>query len=275
MMQSKKLTAYTLNLLTYVITFILFFPILWMVLTSLKTEAIAFSSPPKLFFEPTLANWKTAIYETDFLHYLQNTITITLASTLAALALGIPAAYSLAFYPGRLSNFSLVWMISTRMLPPAGVIVPLYVLAIDLKLLDTHKGLILIYTAMNVPLVVWMMRSFFIDIPYQIIEAGRMDGVNLFQEFRYIILPLVRPGLMATFLLCLIFAWNEFFFAFNLTTKDATPLSVYISTFKTSEGLFWAKMSAAATITVFPVVVVGWLAQRQLVVGLTAGAVKA
>lgn len=189
--------------------------------------------------------------------------------------MGIPAAYSLAYYPGRLSNFSLVWMISTRMLPPAGVIVPLYVIAIDLDLLDTHLGLILVYTAMNVPLVVWMMRSFLMDVPYAIIEAGRMDGVSLLQEFRYIILPLVRPGLMATFLLCLIFAWNEFFFAFNLTTSDASPLSVYISSFKTSEGLFWAKMSAGATVTVLPVVIAGWIAQRQLVAGLTAGAVKA
>jgi sorbitol/mannitol transport system permease protein len=274
-MTFKKLGHYALNLLTYFITFLMFFPILWMVMTSFKTESIAFAYPPRFFFTPTLDNWDIALNQARFTEHLLNTAIITVMSTFAALLMGIPAAYSLAYYPGRLSNFSLVWMISTRMLPPAGVIVPLYVIAIDLNLLDTHLGLILVYTAMNVPLVVWMMRSFLMDVPYAIIEAGRMDGVSLLQEFRYIILPLVRPGLMATFLLCLIFAWNEFFFAFNLTTSDASPLSVYISSFKTSEGLFWAKMSAGATVTVLPVVIAGWIAQRQLVAGLTAGAVKA
>jgi sorbitol/mannitol transport system permease protein len=274
-MKQKQIVNVSLSLITYVIAFLMFFPILWMVMTSFKTEAIAFDYPPKLLFEPTLDNWRIALYESNFAHHLTNTLIITLVSTITAMLLGIPAAYSLAFFPGKRSDFTLMWMISTRMLPPAGVIVPLYVLALDLKLLDTHAGLVLVYTAMNVPLVVWMMRSFFLDLPYEIIEAGRIDGVSLLQELRYIILPLVMPGLTATFLLCLIFAWNEFFFAFNLTTSDASPLSVYISSFKTSEGLFWAKMSAGATIAVLPVVLAGWVAQRQLVTGLTAGAVKA
>jgi len=134
--------------------------------------------------------------------------------------------------------------------------------------------MIILFTAMNLPLVVWMMHSFLSDLPYEILEAARIDGVSLWQEFRAVILPLALPGLMATILLCFIFAWNEFFLAFNLTITRAAPLSVFIASFKTSEGLFWAKMSAAATITALPVVIAGWLAQHQLVRGLTAGAVK-
>lgn len=134
--------------------------------------------------------------------------------------------------------------------------------------------MIIIYTAMNVPLVIWMVRSFMLDLPFEILEAARMDGVNLWQEITAMILPLIVPGLAATALLCFIFAWNEFFFAFSLTTKTAAPLSVYISSFKTAEGLFWAKMSAAATATILPVLIAGWGAQRQLVTGLTMGAVK-
>ncbi len=263
-----------LTLLTYAIAILIFFPILWMVLTSFKTEADAFAFPPKILFEPTLDNWRIALIDSPFTRHLTNTLIITLGSTAVALALGIPAAYALAYYPTRRSDFTLTWLISTRMLPPVGIIVPLFIIARDLGLRDTHLSLIIMYTAMNLPLVIWMMRSFFLDVPYEILEAARIDGVTLMQEFRMVVIPLVTPGLFATILLCLIFAWNEFFFAFNLTVTQAAPLSVYISSFKTSEGLFWAKMSAAATASVLPVVIAGWFAQKQLVKGLTMGAVK-
>lgn len=273
-MTTKKYTDILLTVLTYVLAFLIFFPILWMILTSFKTEADAFSFPPTIFFEPTLSNWNIALFETNFLKHLINTLIITLISTLTALLLGIPAAYAMAYYPTKRSNFTLTWLISTRMLPPVGVIVPLFVIFRDLELRDTHLGMIIIYTAMNLPLVVWMMRSFFLDVPYEILEAGRIDGVTLWQEFWHLAVPLVLPGLFATALLCVIFSWNEFFFAFNLTVIKAAPVSVYISSFKTAEGLFWAKMSAGATASVLPVVIAGWFAQRQLVQGLTMGAVK-
>jgi len=160
------------------------------------------------------------------------------------------------------------------MMPPVGVILPLYVIFQKLGLLDSYLGLIIIYTGMNVPLVIWMVRSFMLEIPFEVVEAARMDGVTLWQEIMRMVLPLIVPGLAATALLCFIFTWNEFFFAFNLTTSKAAPLSVYISSFKTAEGLFWAKMSAAATATILPVLIAGWPAQRQLVTGLTMGAVK-
>ncbi len=264
----------SLTLLTYVIAFLMFFPILWMIMTSFKTEAVAFAFPPQVIFEPTLSNWEIALFDSNFLEHLVNTLIITLFSTLMAFSLGIPAAYALAYYQTKRSDLTLMWLISTRMLPPVGVIVPLFVILRDLGLRDTHLGMIIIYAAMNLPLVVWMMRSFFLDVPYEILEACRIDGTSLMQEFRFIVIPLVLPGLFATGLLCLIFAWNEFFFAFSLTVTKAAPVSVYISSFKTAEGLFWAKMSAGATASVLPVVIAGWIAQRQLVQGLTMGAVK-
>ncbi len=273
-MRSSVWTERGLTIFTYVLAFVIFFPILWMVMTSFKTEADAFAYPPTIAFEPTLENWNIALFDSPYLKHLTNTLIITLGSTLLALLLGIPAAYALAYYPTKRSNFTLMWLISTRMLPPVGIIVPLFIIMRDLNLRDTHTSLIIMYTAMNLPLVVWMMHSFFLDVPYDILEAGRIDGVNLWQEFLYVVIPLVTPGIFATALLCLIFAWNEFFFAFNLTVTGAAPLSVYISSFKTAEGLFWAKMSAGATAAVLPVVIAGWFAQRQLVQGLTMGAVK-
>jgi sorbitol/mannitol transport system permease protein len=273
-MTQRKLGGHLLSTLTIVIALMVFFPIFWMVMTSFKTEADAFSYPPLLLFQPTLENYRIAIEESDYFRFLGNTLIITGFSTLVALLLGVPAAYTLAFYPGKRSNGVLMWAMSTRMLPPVGVVVPLYIIFRNLKLFDTHSGMILLYTAMNLPLVIWMMHSFLSDLPYETLEAARIDGVNLLQEFTWIILPLALPGLMATILLCFIFTWNEFFLAFNLTITRAAPLSVFISSFKTSEGLFWAKMSAAATITALPVVIAGWIAQNQLVRGLTAGAVK-
>jgi len=293
-----------LTAITYLIALLVFFPILWMVMTSFKSEVDAFASPPKIFidfssseapiegeesadieeiassdsvdltFTPTLNNWRIALFESGFLEHLTNTLIITIVSTLIALLFGIPAAYALAYYPTKRSNFTLLWLISTRMLPPVGIIIPLFLIARDLNLRDTHAAMIIVYTAMNLPLVVWMMRSFFLDVPYEILEAGRIDGTNLWQEFWHVAIPLVLPGLFSTALLCMIFAWNEFFFAVNLTTVNAAPVSVYISSFKTAEGLFWAKMSAGATASVLPVVIAGWFAQRQLVQGLTMGAVK-
>ena len=197
-----------------------------------------------------------------------------MGSTVLAFILGLPAAFALAVYPTRRAQGVLTWMLSTKFMPAVGVIVPLFLIFRNLHLLDTLPGLILMYTTMNLPLVVWMMHSYMTEIPYAIYEAAKVDGASVGQEFFGIALPLSTPGMAATALLCLIFAWNEVFFALNLTNSDAAPLSVFISQFKTSEGLFWAQMSAAATLTVLPVLIFGWIAQRQLVRGLSFGAVK-
>jgi sorbitol/mannitol transport system permease protein len=271
----KRLGTLLWSVGTLAVAFAMFFPILWMVLTSLKTENAAIAFPPQWFFVPTFENWRVAVLGGPVLEFMGNTALITVLSTLLALALGIPAAYAMAFYRTRRTDGSMLWMMSTRMLPPAGVIVPLFVLFRDLSLLDTHLGLILLFAGMNLPLVVWMVTGFMEDVPFALIEAARLDGANLLQEFTRVLLPLLLPGLAATALLALIFTWNEFFFAVNLTTRTASPLSVYVSTFKAAQGdLFIAKMSAAATASVIPVLIAGWLAQRQLVTGLTMGAVK-
>ena len=260
---------------TLLVAFTMFFPILWMALTSFKTENDAIAFPPKWLFTPTFENWRVAVFGGPVLEFMGNTVWITLASTLLALALGFPAAYAMAYYRTKRTDGSMLWMMSTRMLPPAGVIVPLFVIFRDLSLLDTHLGLILLFAGMNLPLVVWMVTGFMEDVPFALIEAARLDGASLWQEFTRVLLPLLLPGLAATALLALIFTWNEFFFAVNLTTRAASPLSVYVSTFKAAQGdLFVAKMSAAATAAVIPVLVAGWIAQRQLVTGLTMGAVK-
>jgi sorbitol/mannitol transport system permease protein len=274
-MNRRKLIGPFLSGLTLLLAFLMFFPILWMVLTSFKPEQLALSMPPTFFFTPVLENYQVALVESPYLEFLWNTVLITGVSTLVALLFGFPASYAMAFYATKRTNGSMLWMMSTRMLPPAGVIVPLFVIFRDLSWLDTYTGMIVVYAGMNLPLVVWMLRSFMLDLPYGIIEAARLDGASLFQELTQVILPLLIPGLAATILLCFIFTWNEFFLAVNLTTRSASPLSVYMSTFKAAQGdLFVAKMSAAATATVLPVMIAGWVAQRQLVTGLTMGAVK-
>lgn len=272
---SSRLGSVLLNIFTLLVAFAMFFPILWMFMTSFKTEQMAITFPPQFFFTPTFANWQNALFNSPFLEYLRNTVIITFFAILLALLLGVPTAYAMAFYQTKRTESSLLWMMSTRMLPPAGVIVPLYILFLRLHLLDTHIGLIILYAGMNFPLVVWMLRSFMLEVPYEIIEAARLDGATLVDEFTRVILPLLIPGLAATSLLAMIFTWNEFFLAVNLTSLNASPLSVYISTFKAAQGdLFIAKMSAAATAAVIPVLVAGWVAQRQLVTGLTMGAIK-
>ena len=271
----QKTFGHLLSALTLLLAFLMFFPILWMVITSFKTEALAIQFPPRVLFTPTFENWQIALFNSPFLEYLWNTVIITFFAIVLSLLLGIPTAYAMAFYQTKRTDDSLLWMMSTRMLPPAGVIVPLYILFLRLDLLDTHLGLIILYAGMNFPLVVWMLRSFMLEVPYEIIEAARLDGANLWQEFKDVIMPLLIPGLAATALLAVIFTWNEFFLAVNLTSRDASPLSVYVSTFKAAQGnLFIAKMSAAATAAVIPVLIAGWVAQKQLVTGLTMGAIK-
>lgn len=250
-----------------------FFPVLWMFLTGFKQEADAFTRTPKLVFAPTLDQYR-AIFDRDFAPFLINSATATIISTLLVLALAIPCAYGLAIKPVEKWRDVLFFFISTRFLPVVGAIVPIYVIARDAQLLDTVTALIILYTAMNLPIAVWMLRSFFLEVPTAIMEAARIDGASLRQELVRVVLPLVTPGIAATALICVIFAWNEFFFAVNLTSSRAATVPVFLVGFITSEGLFWARLSAAATMACLPVLLAGWIAQRQLVRGLTMGAVK-
>jgi polyol transport system permease protein len=268
-----KPAALGLNLLTYAIALFVFFPILWTVLTGFKSEADAAAVPPVLLFDATFDNYRT-VFNADYLSFFENTVLLAVGSTLVALLLGLPAAYSLAFRPSRHTPKVLSWVLSTKMLPAVGALIPLIVIYKEVGLFDSRIGMILLYGALNLPLVIWMMRSFFADLPREILEAAIVDGARFPDIMLRIVLPLSAPGLAATALLSLIFSWNEFLLAVNLTGANSGTLPVFISSFMTSEGLFWAKMSAASTLAVAPVILAGWLAQRSLVRGLTFGAVK-
>ena len=265
--------ALALNLVTYAVAFLIFFPILWTVLTAFKTEADAAAEPPVFLFSATFANFHE-VFSADYLRYFENTVILAGGSTVLALVLGLPAAYSLAFNPSRHTPKVLSWVLSTKMLPAVGALIPLIVIYKRVGLFDSRLGMILLYAAFNLPLVIWMMRSFFADLPKEILEAATVDGAGFLRIMTRIVLPLTAPGLAATALLSLIFSWNEFLLAVNLTSANSGTLPVFISSFMTSEGLFFAKMSAASTMAVAPVILAGWLAQRSLVRGLTFGAVK-
>jgi sorbitol/mannitol transport system permease protein len=265
--------ALGLNLLTYAIALIVFFPILWTVLTAFKTEADAVAIPPIFLFHATLANFR-AVFDANYLLYFENTAILAVGSTLLAMVLGLPAAYSLAFNPSKRTPTVLSWVLSTKMLPAVGALIPLIVIYKRVGLYDSRLGMTLLYAAFNLPLVIWMMRSFFADLPKEILEAATVDGAGFLRIMTRLVLPLTAPGLAATALLSLIFSWNEFLLAVNLTAANSGTLPVFISGFQTSEGLFFAKMSAASTLAVAPVILAGWMAQRSLVRGLTFGAVK-
>jgi sorbitol/mannitol transport system permease protein len=253
---------------------LIFFPIFWMVLTSFKTEIEAVQTPPSLFFAPTLENYVEVQARADYIRFALNSIVIAFGSTLVALALAVPAAYSMAFFPGKRTKDLLLWMLSTKMLPPVGVLVPIYLIFRDLNLLDTRIGLVIVDALVNLPIVVWMLFTFFKEVPKDILEAGRMDGAKPKQELMHILMPLSLPGIASTGLLAVILAWNEAFWSLNLTTSAAAPLTTFIASFSSPEGLFWAKLSAASTMAIAPILVFGWMSQKQLVRGLTFGAVK-
>jgi sorbitol/mannitol transport system permease protein len=255
--------------------FLVFFPILWMVLTSFKTELDAFAIPPSfLFFHWTLENYAAVQQRSDYVHHAFNSIVVAGGSTLIALLIAIPAAWSMAFSPTKRTKDVLLWMLSTKMMPAVGVLVPIYLIYRDFGLLDTLTGLVIILCLGNLPIVVWMLFTYFKDVPKDILEAARMDGATIGRELVYVLTPMAIPGLASTLLLNLILAWNEAFWTLNLSTLQAAPLTVFIASYSSPEGLFWAKLSAASTLAIAPILVLGWFSQRQLVRGLTFGAVK-
>lgn len=272
--QRSRQQAIGVTILGWAVGLILFFPIGWMVLTSFKTEIDAFATPPSLFFTPTLENYAAVNSRIDYFSYALNSVYISFGSTLLCLVIGGMAAYSMAFFPTRRTEGTLLWMLSTKMMPAVGVLVPMYMGFRDLGLLNSVVGMILLMTLVNLPIVVWMLYTYFRDYPKEILEAARVDGAGSWQEMLYILLPTTLPGIVSTSLLTIILAWNEAFWSINLTGPDSGPLTAFIASFSSPEGLFWAKLSAASTLAIAPILVLGWLSQRQLVRGLTFGAVK-
>ena len=260
--------------LAWLVAFPLFFPILWTLLTSFKTEAEAIAAPPVIIPNWTLENYFEVQSRSDYFRHFFNSVWISVGSTLVALLLAIPAAWAMAFTPTPRTKDVLMWMLSTKMMPAVGVLVPMYLIFRDLGLLDTVWGLTLVLTLVNLPIVVWMLFTYFKEIPVDILEACRMDGAVLWKELVYILVPMAVPGIASTLLLNIILAWNEAFWTINLTASKAAPLTAFISSFSSPEGLFWAKLSAASTLAIAPILVLGWISQKQLVRGLTFGAVK-
>jgi len=262
------------TVVAWVVTLIIFFPLGWLVLTAFKTELQAISVPPLFVFTPTLENFTEVQSRSDYLLYAKNSLITSVVSTLLGLAIAAPAAYSMAFFRTKRTRDILMWMLSTKMMPAVGALVPIYVLVQTVGLLDSLTALIIVFTLSNLPIMVWMLYSSFRDIPHEILEAARMDGATLGQEVRRVLLPLGLGGLFSTGLLCLVLAWNEAFWSLNLTAAKAGTLAALIASYSSPEGLFWAKLSCASFLAIAPIVVFGWFSQRQLVQGLTFGAVK-
>ncbi len=260
---------------SWLVAFIIFFPILWMAITSFKTELEAVNIPPTfLAFDWTIENYEIVQQRSNYLRFVGNSILLSLGSTLVGLLFAIPAAWAMAFAPGKRTKDLLLWMLSTKMMPPVGALIPIYLLFRDMNLLDSRGGLIVVLFLLNLPILIWMLFTYFKEIPGEILEAARMDGATLWREIVYVLTPMAIPGIASTVLLNIILAWNEAFWTLNLTTSDAAPLTVFIASYSSPEGLFWSKLSAASTLAIAPILVLGWFSQKQLVRGLTFGAVK-
>lgn len=257
------------------VALVIFFPVLWMILTSFKTEASAVAMPPQFLS----ADWTTENYvevwqRSDYPRFFWNSVVISVGSTLLGLAIAIPAAWSMAFVPGKRTKDLLMWMLSTKMMPAVAVLIPLYLVFQRIGLFDTKIGLILALMLMNLPIIIWMLYTYFKEIPGEILEAARMDGASLWNEIVYVLTPMALPGIASTMLLNIILAWNEAFWTITLTTTKAAPLSAFIASFSAPQGLFYAKLSAASAMAILPILILGWFSQKQLVRGLTFGAVK-
>ncbi|KQZ49928.1 sugar ABC transporter permease [Rhizobium sp. Root149] len=270
---TQRKVAFTV--MAWTIGFLMFFPILWTFLTSFKSEGDAIASPPVfLFFNWTMENYHEVQSRSDYFSHFWNSVVISFGSTLLGLLIAIPAAWAMAFSPTKRTKDVLMWMLSTKMMPPVGALIPIYLIFRDGGLLDSRIGLVVVLTLINLPIIVWMLYTYFKEIPGEILEAARMDGASLMKEVIYVLTPMAVPGIASTLLLNIILAWNEAFWTLNLTTSNAAPLTTFIASYSSPEGLFYAKLSAASTMAIAPIVILGWFSQKQLVRGLTFGAVK-
>jgi sorbitol/mannitol transport system permease protein len=274
--KSRARTA-MLGVVAWLIGIIFIIPVLWMLLTSFHSEADASTNPPDLTAPLTLDGYRDffgASTNTNPWPYLANSATASIASTAIVLLLAIPTAYALSIRPVRKWTDVMFFFLSTKMLPPVAGLLPIYLFAQKVNMLDNIFLLIILYTSMNLPIAVWMMRSFLAEVPPAILEAASIDGAGLTYTMRKIIVPITMPGIAATSLICFIFSWNELLFARVLTGVQAQTAPVFLTSFVTSQGLFLAKVCAAATVVSLPVLIAGFAAQDKLVQGLSLGAVK-
>jgi sorbitol/mannitol transport system permease protein len=257
----------------WVIALLIFFPILYTIITSFKSETEAIAGF-RLIPSGTLESYAEVQSQYNYFKPFLNSVIISVGSTILALLVAIPAAWSMAFSPTKRTKDILMWMLSTKMMPAVAVLVPIYLIFRDTGLLDSRIGLTVMLMLINLPIVVWMLYTYFREIPGEILEAARMDGATLWGEIFHVLTPMAVPGIASTMLLNIILAWNEAFWTIRLTTTNAAPLTAFIASFSSPQGLFWAKLSAASTLAIAPILIMGWFSQKQLVRGLTFGAVK-
>ena len=257
----------------WAVALIIFFPILYTIITSFKSETEAIAGF-KLIPSFTTESYREVQGQYNYFKPFMNSVILSVGSTLLALLIAVPAAWAMAFSPTKRTKDVLMWMLSTKMMPAVAVLFPMYIIFRDLGLLDSRLGLTVMLTMINLPIVVWMLYTYFREIPGEILEAARMDGASLWNEIVYVLTPMAVPGIASTMLLNIILAWNEAFWTIRLTTTEAAPLTAFISSFSSPQGLFWAKLSAASTLAIAPILIMGWFSQKQLVRGLTFGAVK-
>lgn len=265
------------GVVAWVVGLVFFFPVLYMVLNSFKTEQEA-NTDPSFAFTPTLDRYREVTESAggllSFGTAFANSAFVVLLSTAIVLALAIPAAYALAIRPVAKWRDILFFFISTKFLPIVASILPIWILARTFGLLNTRTVLVILYTGMNLPLAIWMLRSFFREIPRELIEAAEIDGAKLRGQLTSIILPMAAPGIAATALLCVVFAWNEFFFAVQLNPVSGSTVPIWVTTNISTRGDFLAKLSAASVLACLPVVLAGWVAQKRMIRGLAMGAIK-
>jgi sorbitol/mannitol transport system permease protein len=273
----RRSVSLTFGLLAWLAGLVFFFPVFWMILNSFKSERDANSSP-KLFFDPTLDRYRDVTGGTEgllsFSTAATNSATVVLLSTALVLAMAIPAAYALAINAIPKWRDVLFFFISTKFLPIVASILPIWVIASRYEKLNTLTVLVVLYTAMNLPLAIWMLRSFFMEIPRELIEASEIDGAKLRGQLTSVVLPIAAPGIAATALLCFIFAWNEYFYAVQLNPVDGSTIPMWVTTHVSTRGNFLATLSAASVLACIPVVVAGWIAQKRMIRGLAMGAIK-
>ena len=263
------------TIIAWTVAMVIVFPILWIVVLSFKSEGDAISTPMKVLTSAwTFESYAVVQDRSDYFKHFFNSVIVAVGSTLLGILVAVPAAWSMAFVPSQRTRGILMWMLSTKMLPAVGVLYPIYLLFIELGLLDSRTGLVIVLMLINLPIIVWMLYTYFREIPAEILEAARMDGAGMRAELLYVLTPMAIPGIASTMLLNVILAWNEAFWTLNLTAARAAPLTAFIASYSSPEGLFYAKLSAASVMAIAPILVMGWFSQKQLVRGLTFGAVK-
>jgi len=276
MVEKKTKPTIKILIIIGILTFvaITFIPYFWMLLSSLKSRVDLLSTTPKLIFKPTFANYPKAFIEMGFLKYFINSIIVAVVALLASIMIGVPCAYAISRFDFQAKGHFFFFILTTRMAPPVAFALPLYIMFSKLGILGTRQGLIIAHVTFTLSFIIWIMKGFFDDIPIEIDQAAMTDGYTIFGAFRKVILPLVRPGIVATALFSFIFSWNEFLYALVLGGSASRTLPAAFPGLVTPHGTFWGQLCAVGTVVTIPIIILAFVLEKDLVRGLSFGAVK-